>query len=255
MPRRRASENLGRLVYVLFAILSVACQSPTSPEPKPDLKTDLKTDLTIVGQVIVAAPTLTPIADAVITVVDGPQAGSTAIPDSNGQYALAGLTGTAMRIQASSPGHEQQTYTVNPATTATLDFKLKPVRQLLTETVSGTISAHMSYACDYDGDGCREWSLPVHHSGELKASLIWSPSSADAVLQLLSPEILGPIGAVVPGGNPTGLWEIESTYQPGPPVERVLTFPVQPGSTYTVQVGARGGPLPVDFTLVFSRPN
>ena len=228
MHQRPAFENLGRLACALFAILSVACQTPTSPQPQP------KTDLTIVGQVIEDAPTLTPISDAVITVVDGPQAGLTAIADGNGRYALSGLTGTIMSISASSPAHEPRAYPVNPATTATLVFNLKPIFQLLTETVSGTISTHASY--DDDGD-VKEWSMPIHHGGTLTASLTWSPSSA----------VVG-LGLARSSENPA--W---TNGLSGPPV--VLTAPILAGSTYTLVVSSTRGPLPIDFTLVISRPN
>ena len=233
MPRRRAvSGNLGRLVGALVAILSVACQPFTSPG-----------GFMVMGRVIEDAPAFliataadsppprtTPIAGAVITVVDGPRAGLTAIADANGRYTLSGLTGTVTNIQATSPAHESRTYAVNSAK-ASLDFNLTPFFQLLTETVSGTISTHAWYDC---AGACMWRSMPIHHSGTLTASLTWSPSSADVGFALVR-----------------GSEYVWADGQSGP---LVITAPVLAGSYY-LQISAYEGPLPVEFTLVISRPN
>jgi hypothetical protein len=66
-----------------------------------------------------------PIAGATVTVVDGPDAGRSAVTDAGGAYTLANLTTGSFNLRATRTDYETQTIAVSLTADARVDFALK----------------------------------------------------------------------------------------------------------------------------------
>ena len=114
------------LMWPLTAI-TIACGGapPTSPSPvATPVVASGEITYTLAGSVR-EWPTVTGIADATVSVIDGVDAGRAAMTDEVGRYRLAGLRGGTFAIAVSAPDHAPYTTRVVLAANQALDFQLR----------------------------------------------------------------------------------------------------------------------------------
>jgi hypothetical protein len=114
------ANNANGVVLLIFACGLAGCGSGSSSSSSPAL-----TPLSSSAVVPVGSPTVSsisgfvsdsgfrPLARARVEVLDGPQAGTSAIADASGQVSLSGTFDSATRFRASSDGHVSATQTWN----------------------------------------------------------------------------------------------------------------------------------------------
>ena len=113
------------LVWPLIAI-TIACGGTNPPTPPSPVAPSVQiSDITYsLSGTVREWPTRQAIADATISVVDGPDAGRSAMTDGMGRYRLAGLKAGEFSVAVSAPGHAPLTSPVVLAGNRSLDFQL-----------------------------------------------------------------------------------------------------------------------------------
>ncbi len=94
------------------------------------------TTYTLSGRVAAGAPSFDPIAGAMVTIGDGPNAGRSAVTDSTGSYTLSGLEPSGFTVTASATGFASDSRGVTLVRDLTLDFELTELPLTVTERAS-----------------------------------------------------------------------------------------------------------------------
>jgi hypothetical protein len=116
-------------ILAILCLLTVACGSsqPTSPSPTPNPNPNPTPSptpqmFTLSGRITENA--FSPVADATVAVMDGPNAGRTRTTDPLGSYRLADLVASTFTMTVSSSGFQTKSMTVNLTADQTLDITL-----------------------------------------------------------------------------------------------------------------------------------
>lgn len=228
---------------LLAAVLTVvgACGggdgggSPTSPTPptNPTPQT-----FTLAGGISETAPTTAnKIPGAIVTFVDGSNAGKTATADGAGNYRITGLNRGGFTVRVEAPGYDAISSGVEINADVTRNFTLRPVFQPITETLSGDVSGGSPTCGTFLVKPCRTFTVSVHHGGTLEARLQWGNRSNDLDLELWS-----------------GTNQLADSHRVGT-TEEFISSGVSAGSTYQLRVIYYSGSTVQPFTLRVSRPN
>jgi hypothetical protein len=245
-----------RHALLVVALLSaVGCgdgtsRSPASPTPPPTptpTPTPPPQTFSFSGTVSETAPTAsTRIAGARVRIIDGANAGLTAMTDADGAFHLA-LQPGAFWIDTGAAGYVELSQFVTLSGDQKVTIGLDPVFQLVTttrnETLSGGGNQCPGYWDDFSAsDPCKvEYSLDVHHSGTLTTALTSTDKDTVLYVELYRSADGSPTGAGILRGQDSATLDAHKKY-----VLQVRKF--DPG----------GGSPPVgttSFTLTFTRPN
>ena len=178
-------------VLVVLAMSMVACGgakvpthptgSPPSPSPPPAPSSPT---WTLSGTISETTPTAsTPIVDASVTVVDGPNAGSSATSDANGAFQLARLAPGSFLIRTQAANYVERSGSVTLAGDHTVTIELNPVFQMLTTMRNDSVTDDIACFGSFDDflvprslvEACKvDYVLNVHHDGTLNAELTWT---------------------------------------------------------------------------------
>jgi hypothetical protein len=97
--------SLRRLLPIVLLVLFVACgkDSPTAPTPPVIPPTNPTPSLYSISGLVTIGVSATPVPNATVRVVDGPNAGANTTTDGSGRYTLNGLTFAGFSLSASAP--------------------------------------------------------------------------------------------------------------------------------------------------------
>lgn len=245
-----------RHVLLVVALLStVGCgdgarRSPGSPTPTPTATptpTPQPQTFSFSGTVSETAPTTsTRIAGARVRIIDGPNAGQTAMTDANGAFQLA-LQPGAFWIDTGAAGYVELSQFITLNGDHKVAIGLDPVFQMVTttrnETLSGGGNQCPGYWDDFPApDPCKvEYLLDVHHSGKLTTALTSTDKDTALHVELFRSADGSPTGAGILRGQDSATLDAHKRY-----VLQVRKFDTGGGSP---PVGT------TSFTLTFTRPN
>ncbi len=245
-----------RHVLLCVALLStVACgdrtgRSPASPTPTPTptpAPTPPPQTFSFSGTVSETAPTTsTRIAGARVRVIEGPNAGLTAMTDANGVFQLA-LQPGAFWIDTGAAGYVELSQFITLTGDQKVTIGLDPVFQMVTTTRNETLTGGGNQCPGYwdygfASDPCKvEFVLDVHHGGQLTTTLTSTDRDTMLHVELYRSADGFPTGAGILRGKDSAILDAHKKY-----VLQVRKF--DPG----------GGPPPAgatSFTLSFTHPN
>jgi hypothetical protein len=234
-------------VVVCLAVAVGGCgggsSSPTSPTPSTSTPPSAST-FTLGGTVTETAPTTNvTIPGATLRIVDGPNAGKTATADANGAFQFAGLARAGFTVEATADGYVTGSKGVTLNGNLTLALALDPSPKILTssrnETVSGgdtCVGGPSTY-----GDGCKQYSMDVHHAGTISGTLSWEDRDTWLWLELYRASD-GQMLAQAESSRINGLHQDVSVNVPG-------------HERYIVRIRYVLGSRITPFSSTFSRPN
>jgi hypothetical protein len=125
---------LGRSAVIALCLAAFACGGP---EPMPP--TAPSTTFTLSGRVI-DADTGAALASAAINILDGKDAGRTAVTDAAGSFRLAGLTAGGFTVRVRDQGYDSFFQGVTFVADTSIEVRLKAANQTLAGTWTGTLS-------------------------------------------------------------------------------------------------------------------
>jgi hypothetical protein len=156
--------------------------------------------------------------------------------DQEGRYRFDDLVPGTFTVRATKGGYETASREVSAANSlVNVNFTLKPVFRILTETITGSVSGGDPPCLDglFD-DPCKKHSFNIHHDGTIRARVTWSGGAdVDLELWLDGREIADSRGV-------RSSEEVEATARPG---------------VYQVRVTYYSGSRIANYTLVVTRPN
>src|SRR5262245_65923580 len=112
-----------RFYTLLLVAATIACGGTDARTPPSPIVPSGEFTYSLTGFVR-QWPTMKGIADATVSVVDGPDGGRAAETDGNGRYRLAGLKGGELAIAVSAPDYAPLTSRIVLASNQALDFQL-----------------------------------------------------------------------------------------------------------------------------------
>jgi hypothetical protein len=118
MPRNRIAVVCAPLAALL---LVVACGGNSSAPASP---TPVATSYTLSGTVSEASPITGVVSDVRIDVLDGPNAGRSAMTDNNGRYSMSGLASGLFQLRATKSGYVRVDRNVTLDSNTTLDLNV-----------------------------------------------------------------------------------------------------------------------------------
>ena len=135
------------ILPLLAALIAVACgSSPSSPSSTPPLT---PTRWPLAGTV---RSTLgDPISGAVVTVVDGPDAGRQATTDTFGRFGIPGLSQGGFTTRASATGFQSASKGITLTSDVVVDFQLAPLPAALKAIDELTVTRRTSGGFDLRG--------------------------------------------------------------------------------------------------------
>jgi hypothetical protein len=202
------------------------------------------TTFSLRGRVTEAAPTTTTeVPGAVLTIVDGVNAGRFAIADAYGFYSINDLTIGAITVKVSADLFVSTTtrLDMNIGGETTRNFRLMPVPQTVSYSIPGDLGGTDGTCSDGKSmKPCRIIVIPIHNEGMIDLKLDWEPTgSTDLDLTVFQ------TGNEVP---------IARSAAPGGSGKRVSAH-VTGGSTYEFRITWASGTGHVKYVLTFSCPN
>lgn len=118
MPRNRIA-----VVCAAVAALLLMCACGNKPSG-PASPTPVTTSYTLSGTVNETSPVTGAVSDVRIDVLDGPNAGRSAITDSGGRYSMSGLASGVFQLRASKSGYVRLERNVSLDSNTTLDLNV-----------------------------------------------------------------------------------------------------------------------------------
>jgi carboxypeptidase family protein len=118
MPRHRVAVVCAAFAALLFV---GACGGNSSAPASP---TPVATSFTLSGTVNETSPITGVVSDVRIDVLDGPNAGRSAMTDNNGRYSMSGLSSGQFQLRASKSGYVRLERNVSLASNTTLDLSV-----------------------------------------------------------------------------------------------------------------------------------
>lgn len=116
-----------RILAIAIALLSVACGSSSSPSttsPPAQLRWNLSGTVTSVS-------TRTPIGGALVSIVDGPNAGQRTTTEPNGRYAFADLVQSGFTLRVTATDYDERAQSVTLTASTVLDVQLPGLARLI----------------------------------------------------------------------------------------------------------------------------
>jgi hypothetical protein len=125
---------LARSALVVLCLTAFACggTDPISPTPQP-------TTFTLSGRVT-DADTGTPLTGAAVNILDGKDAGRTAITDGAGSFRLTGLTVGGFTVRVRDAGYDSFFQGITLVSDMSVEVRMKAAKQTLAGTWTGTLS-------------------------------------------------------------------------------------------------------------------
>jgi hypothetical protein len=118
MPRNRIAIARAAVAALLFVC---ACGGGSSGPAAP---TPVATSYTLTGTVSETLPVAGVVSDVRIDVLDGPNAGRSAMTDNGGRYTMSGLSSGMFQLRASKSGYVRMERSVSLASNMTLDLSV-----------------------------------------------------------------------------------------------------------------------------------
>ena len=253
MKANQRSQIIGHIAVFaigITAFINVGCTrsnalpSLTAPSatlvqsPPPEAASSI---FTLRGRVTEPVPTsLTGVA-ALITVIDGADAGKSTVASPMGYYSLPGLRAGEITLKLTAEGYvgASQVVRVTADATANLQMQLLPATQ--THTLRGQIAPGDGTCSDSISDKpCRIVVIPIHNAGQIDATLSWSPqATANLDLTLFQTGVDVPIARSAGAGS-------------GP--ERVVAN-LTVGATYELRITYAAGTTDTSYTLTVVHQN
>jgi len=125
---------LARSAVVALCVTSFACGGPAAISPTPQLTT-----FTLSGRVT-DADTGAPLAGAVANILDGKDAGRTAVTDAAGAFHLIGLAAGGFTVRVRNDGYDSFLQGVTFVADMSIEVRMKAAKQTLAGTWTGTLS-------------------------------------------------------------------------------------------------------------------
>jgi len=164
------------------------------------------------------------------------ETGATTTSNASGGFILPDITAGSGTLEASKPGYETATAAFDTARSTYQWFRLKPVLETVTQTVSGMLSPDNLNCTDDFGPrfACYNVSFSIHHAGLVDVQLSWTGNAE------LSVQILRSFTNLVTRSGKTGSLS--------------LTTEATAGSTYSVWVNRLQGDQ-ADYAVTIAHPN
>jgi len=139
------------------------------------------------GRVTETVPTTTTgVAGALVTVDDGTGTPKSATADYFGYYSVGGLVPGALRVAITAQGYTPATVELKGVGDAPVNFKIGPLPEMITHTVTGTLSAAVGTCSDGTANKpCNIAVIAIHNPGPLTAELTWTPADSGNVAMTL----------------------------------------------------------------------
>jgi hypothetical protein len=239
---------MGRRLLVVATLAAFSCggsASPTGPAPATQAAPG---SFALSGIVSESAPTAsTPVGAAIVTLVGGPNTGSTTT-DAGGRFRLSGLRPGAITVRIQAADHVDDVQFIEIAGDKNIDVQMDPVFRIVTTTSVESISGGGASCPGYwdssaaDEACSADFTINVHHAGTLRAEAVTT-----------DPEIAFSMNLFVPvGGRIVGA---------GTPLDASHPVEVRGHTQYVIHVrkfSSTGAPPPAgtaSFTLTVARPS
>ena len=191
------------------------------------------------GRVTEAAPTsILEIHPAVVTIVDGPQAGLSADTNGGGFYAIPGVRPGTFTVAVSAEGFVGMSQVVDFGVQQTVNFQLRPVPETLHYVLTGTMRS-TDGTCGASQKPCRTIAFPVHNAGAIHATLEWTSNGpVDLDLVLFQTGVGEPLMRSETRGR-----------------QETVSATVTGGVTYELRLTYAAGSSPAEYTVTLTCPN
>jgi hypothetical protein len=213
---------------------------PPAPAPVPPAPAPPSTPSTseIFGVLREIDPSVgVPIQGGTVQITTGPNAGKSTTTDGNGYYVFNEVTRGTFTLRSSANGYEPGEQSVTLANPRQQDLQLRPVLQILDQTLTGAVSGGTASRCgSFTTKPCATFSIPIHHAGTLEAVLSWNSGVNDLDLELYR-----------------GTTELASSNGVSRNEERISSQVSQ--GMYQIRVIYYNGSTVQDFQLRVRRPN
>ena len=236
---------------LLVALLASGCDkaspvAPTTPSPDPTPQTPVPnpvvSQVTVTGRITEAPPTnWTGVEGALFKIVDGVNAGRSAVADGDGFFTLTGLTPGIIHASATAEGYVSASLTLDGSRDTTANLYLLPNPETITNTINGDIASTDGTCSDGTADRpCRIIAMPIHNNGAADATLTWSGSS-DVALTI----------TLFQTGSPTPLARSSAAGTRDQRVSAMLTG----GQDYEFRITVVGGTGSTNYALRVTHKN
>jgi hypothetical protein len=179
-----------RLLLLVALSSAVSCGGRSAPAAATATTAVVPGSLTLSGNVVETAPTSSiAIAGASVTLVEGPNIGSTTT-DATGRFQLSGLRPGGITVRIRSANHVDELRFIEITADKAIEVQLNPVYEMVTttsvEAISGGGDACPGY-WDYFSDSlscAADYVFNVHYNGSLRAEAIPDDPDTEFAMEL-----------------------------------------------------------------------
>lgn len=188
------------LMVALLAAGSCGRSAPTGPAP-----TSQPQAVRLSGSVSETAPTSsTAIADATVTIIDGPYAGQSATTDGRGVFQFSTMQPGEFTIRISAAGYVERLQPITLAVDQTVKVELDPVFRIVTTADEESLHGSEAGCGAWDylhvsglGSCMVQYGFSVHYAGPVTVALTWPERDTAPLVELYRASNGVPTGAAI----------------------------------------------------------